>query len=152
MTATKYKSVSRYSALDAYKWFLKQNPDTTITYPLYKQVISQFNKKVSEAILEGEVFNMGSHLGTLRIKKIERTFTKPTIDWGETNKLKKQGIKQLVYFTDDYYFRWNWDKSRCRVRNKSVYTFSPTSGSGGNRKALVRKLKGDDFAYLNYKP
>lgn len=148
----KSNSVSKYSARDAYNWFRKKNPDTTVTYPLYKQVISQFNKKVSNAILEGQVFNMGHHLGTLRIKKIERTFTRPTIDWGETNKLKKQGIKQLVYYTDDFYYRWNWDKSRSRAKNKSVYTFSPTSGATGNRKALVHKLKGDDFAYLNYKP
>lgn len=146
----KSNSVSKYSAKDAYKWYRKNNPGTEVTYPLFKHIVSQFNKKVADAILEGSVFNMGFHLGTIRIKKIERTFNRPAIDWGETNKLKKQGIKQLVYYTDDYYFRWNWDKNRCRVKNKSVYTFCPTGGQTGNRKALVHKLKSDDLVYLNY--
>ena len=151
MTATKYSSASKFSAKDSYKWYKSQNPDTPVTYALYKHIISRFNKRVSELILEGEVFNMGQRLGTIRIKKIPRTFNKPTIDWGETNRLKKQGIKKLVYYTDDYYYRWNWDKHRCLVKNKSVYTFAPTAGERGNRRKLVEKLKTDEFAYLNYK-
>ena len=102
-------------------------------------------------LLEGQVFNMGQRLGSMRIKKIPRTFNKPTVDWGETNRLKKQGIKQLVHYTDDFYYRWNWDKHRCLVKNKSVYTFAPTAGQSGNRRKLVQKLKTDEFAHLNYK-
>ena len=37
------------------------------------------------------------------------------------------------------------------VKNKSVYTFSPTAGAAGNKKALVKKLREDEFAYLNFK-
>ena len=151
MTATKYSSASRYSTKDSYRWFKKQNPETTITYSLYKHIITRFNKRACEMILEGQLFNMGQRLGSIRIKKIPRTFNKPTIDWGETNRLKKQGIKKLVYYTDDYYYRWNWDKHRCLVKNKSVYTFAPTAGQSGNRRKLVQKLKTDEFAHLNYK-
>lgn len=151
MTTTKYSSVSKFSTADAYKWFKKKHPDTTITYPLYKHIISQFNKKVSNAILDGEVFNMGYKMGTIRIKRIARSFNKPAIDWGETNRLKQQGIKQLVYFTDDNYYRWNWDKHRCLVKNKSVYTFAPTAGLYGNKRKLVARLKTDEFAFMNYK-
>ena len=151
MSQTKYSSASKFSTKDSYKWFKQQNPDTQITYAGYKHIISRFNKRVSEMVLEGRVFNMGFRLGTIRIKKIPRTFNKPTIDWGETNRLKKQGIKKLVYYTDDYYYRWNWDKHKCLVKNKSVYTFQPTSGLTGNKRKLVQKLKTDEFAYLNYK-
>ena len=151
MTTTKYSSESKYSTKDAYRAFRKKYPKTTVTYSLYKHIIAEFNKKVSEVILDGQVFNMGHRLGTIRIKRIPRSFNKPTIDWHETNKLKKQGINKLIYYTDDYYFRWNWDKHRCMVKNKSVYTFSPTSGANGNKKALVRRLRQDEFAYLNYK-
>ena len=151
MTATKYSSASKFSTKDSYKWYKQLNPDSPVTYALYKHIISRFNKRVSERILEGQVFNMGQRLGSIRIKKITRTFNKPTIDWGETNRLKKQGIKKLVYYTDDYYYRWNWDKHRCLVKNKSVYTFAPTAGSRGNKRKLVEKLRTDEFAYLNFK-
>ena len=40
---------------------------------------------------------------------------------------------------------------KCKVKNKSVYTFAPTAGPTGNRKALVKKLKTDEFAHMNFK-
>lgn len=144
-------SASRFSSKEAYKFFIKKNPKSTVTYSLYKHIVSEFNKKLSLLLLEGVVFNMGHRLGTVRIKRIPRAFNKPAIDWGETNKLKKLGINKHVYFTDDYYYRWNWDKSKCKVRNKSVYSFAPTAGPTGNRKALVKKLKTDEFAHMNFK-
>jgi len=151
MTTTKYSCESRYSTKDSYKSYCKNNPTTPVTYALYKHIISEFNKKLSKVILDGRVFNMGHRLGTMRIKRIPRSFNRPTVDWHETNKLKKEGINKLIYYTDDYYFRWNWDKHRCMVKNKSVYTFSPTAGAAGNKKALVKKLREDEFAYLNFK-
>lgn len=151
MTTKKSSSQSKYSAKDAYEAYRKKNPDTSVTYSLYKHIVAEFNKKVSERILDGEVFNMGHRLGTIRIKRIPRSFNRPSVDWYETNKLKKQGINKLIYYTDDYYFRWNWDKHRCAVKNKSVYKFTPTAGAKGNKKALVNRLRQDEFAYLNYK-
>jgi hypothetical protein len=151
MMRVKFSSVSNVGAVDAYKFYKKKYPKTTVTYTLYKYVVSEFNKKVSELILEGHSFNMGHRLSSIRIKKIARSFNKPTVDWGETNKLRKEGIKTIVYYTDDFYFRWHWEKARCLVKNKSVYSFTPNGGVKGNKRALVTKLKQDEFAYLNFK-
>lgn len=135
-----------------YREYVKENPETIISYKMFKQIISQFNRKASQKILEGKTLWLGYKLGNVRIKKIERTnYTKPAIDWGETNKLKKQGINKHVYFTDNVYFRWFWEKARCQVPNKSVYKFVPSGGPAGNRRALVNLLKEDEFALLNFK-
>ncbi len=135
-----------------YEWYRKNNPGSDVTYTLYKHILVEFYKKASKKILEGETFNLGHKLGSIRIKKVERNFNRPTINWHETNKLKEQGINKHVYFTDPYWFRWAWDKSTVALRNKSVYKFSPTEGKNGNKKMLVRMLKTDEFAQLNYKP
>lgn len=142
-----------HNAKDMYRAFLKKNPDTIISYRMFKQIISEFNKKASQKILEGKTLWLGNKLGNIRIKRIQRNnFNRPAIDWGETNKLKQQGINKHVYFTDNNYFRWFWEKARCQVPNKSVYKFVPSGGPAGNRRALVNLLNNDEFAMLNFKP
>jgi len=142
----------RFGAEAMYKAYKKANPDTDITYPLYKTVLDLFNKKIADKILDGHMFNMGSKLGTIRIKKIERSPENKVINWPETQKMwKEQGFKEgFVYFTDKYYYRWAWEKRRCTVKNKSVYKFWPTSGKNGLRRRLVARLKNDPFASTNY--
>ena len=79
-------------------------------------------KKTIEYILEGETLRLGQGLGTIRVKKVKRNFSKPRIDWYETNKLKREGINKFVYYTDSQWFRYYWEKrvfSRCR--NEAYY-------------------------------
>lgn len=143
----------RLGAKDMYKAYKLKNPDTDITYPLYRTILEQFNIKIAEEILDGAHFNMGHRLGVISIKKIKRTPSNKVIDWNETNKMwKEQGYKEgFVYYTDDYYFRWNWEKRRAQIKNKSVYKFIPTGGKLGLKKKLVDRLKNNLFALTNYK-
>lgn len=134
-----------------YKEYKSKNPDSDVTYSLFSYYIELFNKKVINKILEGKVFYFGHNLGSIRIKKVKRNFKSPTIDWFETNKLKQQGINKHVYYTDEYWYRWYWDKYRAKVKNKAVYKFEPTKGPNGAKKQLIRLLKQDEFAYLNFK-
>lgn len=143
--------MDKFSTKDMYAHFKKQNPESDVTYTLYKHTLGEFFKKVSNEILEGETFNLGHKLGKIRIRKVERNYNKPTIDWGATNKLKAQGINKHVYYTDPYWYRWGWEKCSVALKNKSVYKFTATKGSNGNIKALSRKLKLDEFAHLNFK-
>lgn len=134
-----------------YKDYMRMNPESDVTYTLYKYTIAQFFKKAAKRILEGDVLYLGHKLGAIRIKKVPRNPGTKSIDWYETNKLKAQGINKHVYFTDPFWYRWYWDKRNAALKNKSVYKFSPTEGKNGNKKALPKKLRSDEFAYLNYK-
>ena len=143
--------MDRYTAEDMYAYYIKNNPDSDVTYTLYKYTLSKFLKKAVLKILDGETFYLGHKLGAVRIKRVERNFEKPTIDWYETNKLKAQGINKHIYYTDNDWSRWFWEKPKAPLKNKSVYKFNPTEGKSGNKKALVKRLKTDEFAHLNYK-
>ncbi len=150
MITKKYNQMNRYGAKDMYKFFVKKNPDTDVTYTLFKYIISKFNKKIVNKVLDGKEFYMGHRLGTISIRRIERNFDKKSVNYFETKKLKEQGIDKVVYYTDDHWFRWYWTKAKCQVPNKSVYKFSPTSGPNGIKRALSNKLNQDEFAFLNY--
>jgi hypothetical protein len=144
------------TAIEMYKFFKKKNTDD-VSYLLFKEVLSRFNKKISDAILMGYTFNPKFHLGRIRIKKVKRSFkAEPPIDWAESRKLQKTGVeKYLVYYTDPYWYRWYWEKKKCTVKNKTVYSFSPTvsnSKKDGNRNKLVKMLRSDPLAALRFQP
>lgn len=138
------------NSTDMYKKFKERNPGTDITYPLFKYILTSYNKQVVDVLMRGETFNIGSKIGKLKISKFPRNFKRKTVDWGETNKLRKQGIKKMVYYTDDYYYGYYWQKKSCSVKNKSVYKFHPAGGKNGPKKRLINYLKADEMNRLTF--
>ena len=121
---------------------------------------------IVNGILEGGEFSMGSNLSTISIRRIERNPSKPTIDWWESNRYKQellaqgkelfdvstgQGEKWFIYYTDPWYCKYHWQKSRCKISNKSAYRFTPTRGIKGNKEKLTKLLRDDDLAYLRFR-
>ncbi len=144
------ESVKTHKAKDMYAYFKSKHPNTDVTFALYKHVISEFNKRVAIAALEGKEISLGKTMGIIRVDRIQRNFLKKVVDFGETRKLKASGIDKVVYFTNDYYLKWTWSKKSSKAVNKSAYTFKPSAGKNGLRKKLARLLKEDEFANLNF--
>lgn len=141
-----------------------------LSYKDFMAVIQEFNIMAMEEIIGGgKYLNMGYHLSTLSIIRIERDFSNPAVNWKATNELKQEllddgyteddlyskdnpdGIKYFVYHTDEWYCRFYWRKSACRVKNKSAYAFRATRGSKGNKTKLKERLNNDDMAHLDYR-
>ena len=150
---------------DIHKDYLHHVEDPIETR-LFKQICEEFNMQVMDTILDGKEFSMGNNLSTLSIRRIERNPSRPTIDWWESNKYKqellaegkqlynaetKTGEKWFVYYTDPWYCKYHWQKSRCKISNKSAYRFTPTRGLKGNKEKLTKLLKEDELAYLRFK-
>lgn len=129
-------------------------------------VVSRFNQEImDEIILEGREFDMGSNLSRLSVVRIDRNHAAPRVDWASTKQLKQElldsgkilqsdenpdGEQYLVYYTDEWYCRFFWEKRTCKIRNKSAYRFDATRGLKGNKTKLVQHLRSDDLAYLQY--
>jgi hypothetical protein len=62
-----------------------------------------------------------------------------------------EGEKYHVYYTDKFYCRYLWTKSKCKVKNKTVYRFDASRGRKGNKEKLIHLLKTDDLAYLRFR-
>lgn len=147
---------------DAYEDY---KDDGSLSYSQFREICHRFNLLAVEALLEGKRINLKYRLGYLQIIRIEQSFKNPRINWPESLKLKKQleeegkqlydketgeGHKWFVYFNNDYYFRYYWSKKHCIVRNKSVYKFIPTRGKRGAKTKLVKLLKEDELAEINF--
>ena len=150
---------------DIHKDYVKHVEDPIETR-LFKQICEEFNMLVIDMVLEGKQFPMGYNLSNLSIRRIERNPSKPTIDWWESNKYKQEllaegkdlynaetgeGEKWFIYYTDPWYCKYHWQKSRCKLANKSAYRITHTRGAKGHNEKLTRLLKEDDLAYLRFK-
>ena len=149
---------------EIYEDYCKVNGD--IDKELFTNICHEFNIMIIDYILDGKEFNMGNNLSTLSITRRDRDPRSPRIDWGESNKYKKElldngkalydpitelGTKWHIYHTDEFYCRYYWRKGKCKIPNKSVYRFDATRGIKGNKEKLINLLKEDDLAYLKFK-
>ena len=152
------------TAIDIYNNYVKDYSD--IEKSLFTDICHEFNMMIIDYILEGKEFNMGNNLSTLSIIRRDRDPRSPRLDWGESNKYKKQlleegqllynaetgkGVKWHIYHTDEFYCKYYWRKGKCKIKNKSVYRFDATRGIKGNKEKLINLLKTDDLAYLKFK-
>ena len=154
-----------YTLLDIYKDY-KKSVDSSIDAKTFRDICSDFNIIIFDYILEGKEFNMGNNLSTLSIIRRERDPRSPRIDWGESNKYKKELLEEgknlydsktgkgenwYIYHTDSFYCKYYWRKGKCVIKNKSVYRFDATRGVKGNKEKLIHLLKEDDLAYLKFR-
>jgi hypothetical protein len=148
-----------------YENYLKETEEP-LDYNIFSDICSEFNLAMVDALLDGYEFNMQSNLGTLSVRRVERDPRKLTVDWAETAKYKKEllesgvelydsttgkGEKWHIYYTDKYYCKYHWTKSKAKVKNKTAYRFDATRGVKGNKEKLIALLKSDDIAYLRFK-
>tara|TARA_R110002110_G_scaffold127963_3_gene307337 strand:- start:150 stop:623 length:474 start_codon:yes stop_codon:yes gene_type:complete len=153
-----------YTILNIYKDYNEE--DFKVDKQTFVNICSEFNILVINELLEGKEFNMGNNLSTLSIVRKDRDPRSPRIDWGESNKYKKElleegrelynpktgeGVKWHIYYTDEFYCKYYWRKGKCKVPNKSVYRFDATRGVKGNKEKLIYTLKTDELAYLKFK-
>ncbi len=150
-----------YVSKDIYKHYAELGGD--LPYKDFREIICAFNEEAMRQILDGRELNMGKGLSRLSIMRIERDFKRLVIDWENSNKLKAEllaegeelfskdnpdGVKWFVFFTDDWYLRFYWEKKRCSLKNRSAYRLDITPN---NKSRLKQLLKDDSFAYLNFR-
>lgn len=131
----------------------------------YKAIMQTFLRGALTDILDGKPLVMGYRLGKIEVQRNERNYKRPTINWGESNKYKKQllaegkelydkdinsGHEWFVYFTDAYYYKYNWKKDRVKaignvmvLRNVMYYEFKPFRNS---QRALTASVKDNELA------
>lgn len=178
-TNKRIQTPKTHSTAEMYEFFKQKFPKDKTPYWMFKEVLARYNKKAAEAVIYGQVFRFGQHLGNLLIKKIRRNYEKAVVDWGESKRVKAeliasglkpreagqekgQGHDWLVYHSDPWYLRWGWQKrSICKVTNQAVYKFLPTANRSktagdnspsklGNKGKLVLANKLNPTLHLLY--
>jgi len=140
----------------------------------FRDILYRFNQGVRDRLVnDAKVINMKSYMGFMYIQKIPRFSEKFSSkssrmpNWNESNKYKAElidkgiqikdknhpdGKNWIIYYTDDYYFRYCWSKKKgaCRVKNHTFYSFVPTNGLKGAKKQLINANKNNPFLHKTY--
>lgn len=134
-----------------------------ISYTDFARITNRYNKLIVEAIARGETWKMPLNMGKVSLVTSTRSFKRKKIDWPASYKLKNEIIAQgktprqagseegeswIVYYTDDFYCRVEWDKKKTKgnsVKNWKIYKFYP---AWGFKRYVAKKLKEDELNEL----
>lgn len=150
---------------DVYEYFKRMNPESSISRAMFYSYLKQLNYELTKMIIEGMCFRVGNNLGYIYVQKSDRNFKYKTINWGATNKLKKQGINKLIYYTTDTVYRIVWKRISTKkiykllgldgnreVDKYMCYDFKPTSGVGSFKRRVAKAIHEDPMAQTRFIP
>lgn len=110
-----------------YKREAKVKNRKTLLYSTYSQILTDFNKTISNRIVfQCETYKIPNKLGLLGVIKFHQNFDQSNkhrfaVDW---KKSKELGF--IVYHEDSKRYMWRWDKSHTRFKGKKYYAFRAT--------------------------
>lgn len=140
---------------DIYATHYKPTQDKPVSFKEFKRIWVEFiDLSVEELLLEGKPLAMTAGMSDLRVVRRKRNPKYRRVDFNETRKLREEDptFKGVVYWIDqDWWCRYLWKKSRCRIKNKSKWSFRPTRGDKGLKKRLSSYLQSHELAYLTFR-
>ncbi len=102
---------------------IKDKISKEVYIKIMKDFFTELTKKI---IVNRKRIKLPYHLDTHRIKKNKpRGKMVPRIDFNKT-KIYGTTIRHLNTHSSGFYFRWHWEKSHIRIKNKSYYRFELT--------------------------
>ncbi len=140
----------------------KQYISNDVDYSDSYNLIRLFNRKISKEIIEHN-YKFETGFGIIGVKKQRRK--KPPIDWGSSNKLKEQiikdggipynritnpeGIQWFIYFESNIRYMWEWfkDGSTKFIKDIDYWRFTAMTD---NKKNLGRVVSKNPFAEIDY--
>lgn len=127
-----------------------------ISYPVFKEILTEYFVRAKEAIIAGAELNLGNDLGIIAARRVERNHKNKAVNWAETNKQPKNEKgkpSKIIYYTDDDWCRIGWVKSG-KLKNHKNYQFVPTpddARGGGFVKEFSRALMLNPLLKYKYK-
>ena len=134
---------AHYGMKDYFKSFKLHNPTIDVPRKKYNDIISEFNKKLVDMIIEENltytVPYLGSSINTRKEKKTPKIingklYNTTPVDWKTTNELwssdpeareKKLLVRYTNSHTSRYVFRIYLKKYNYSFKNKKYYSFEP---------------------------
>lgn len=165
MLKTKWNREKRYTLFDVYHWYKeKYYSADELSYKefqFFKDVVGEFNMRMSDGIVEGEVLQFPGRMGKMYIMCLRRNPASRQVNWKATDELRiEMGLPPrvktndpyiLVYYTDESFIKWGWEKKNARLKNIHSYKFKPTRGIKGSKEKLSRSVKKDSLLFTTYK-
>lgn len=110
--------------------------EEVINYTRFVNILRSYFKYARTRIINGETFQLWNQIGSISARRVERNFSKKSIDFKATrerNEINPEtGRLRPVYHTSPDWCRigWNLPKSKKKTRKIRQYEFAPADGGG----------------------
>lgn len=95
-------------------------------YKLYSSIIKEANILMRDSIvLDNEPIILPYKLGTLGVIKYKPSFNEERKNFWKVNYKRSKEVGFIVYYDQEFRYRWKWDKRNLALRGKKWYTFYP---------------------------
>lgn len=146
----KNKVQNPYTIQDTYKEYIKMYPIGSIYYLTYKEyliITTEYLKYITQQLVEKSAtvvlpFRLGS-LSVIKYKPEYKSLRNMSIDWVKSKQLNKQ-VRLFNEHSNGYRYKFNWNRSRVILNNKTVYIFQ-AARSLKRRVAKLVKTKQNDY-------
>jgi hypothetical protein len=155
-TRGKRKFQTEFGARDYYKYYRKKSKfpkhlhvDKLLGSSLFRQILSEYFKLISEELFKNNSFMLPCGFGWLSIIKLKpkiigrRGQVLLSIDWKESKKLKKK-VYHLNEHREGYVYKFHWKKPR-HHKGISWYKFKPSRFNNRHLAKLLKEDKSIDF-------
>lgn len=134
-----------------YRKKYKGSKEYNVSRILFKAIIDSCNQKVVDLIIDDTYkFVAPNSIGNMFIGKIRagKKYLDTTYDHFKSDKIKRIEKKAISNLMNNDRFRMyiRWERKTCRIKGRSLYTFSPTDMI---RKRL-KKINATKDSYKNY--
>lgn len=149
----KNKIQDPYTMPDMYADYLTKidkNGPYHVSYSVYKDIVSLYNKRIAERLLEGYRVTLPYKMGDIQIIKKQMYYKTQRnkrlgIDWVNTVKQGKL-IHHLNEHTDGYKYLFFWDRlNKATIKNIRSYRLVPTRTLKRTLASLIKTDKKDYF-------
>lgn len=135
-----------YTAVDFYKGYKLEYPESDIEYKLFKVILETFNKSLRDLLLiDSEELMLPYNLGEVKIVKYKpKTLTSKSLspDYGLSKKLGFHTY-HLNEHSGGYKFRLFWSKLKCVTRKPYKYSLNLVRANKRMLASLIIKDKKD---------
>lgn len=152
-TSIKHFYVYRYEVMAGGR----MKPVEVISYTRFKAIMDTFFRRAQHRITHGEKLALGHRLGYIAPRRVERNHSKKSVNWKLTMQQPRNpvtGRRPAVFWTDDYYVRIGWERTKKQRRKMKQYQFDPTKGttaSPGFQEAFSQANMANKLLAMQYK-
>lgn len=130
-----------------YKEYCKKHNSKPQDYKLFAKITREANCLIRDKVLSNETFKLPYLMGEIKIIKFENKFNPEKQYRWKVDYKKTKELGYVVYYGEQYGYRWKWIKNKALVAGKMYYHFKPVRMAS---RLINKAIKVDGIEYYTY--
>lgn len=145
MAYTTEKGLKDY--YEYYKEYSLKHNSKPQDYKVFAKIVREANLLIRDKVLTNETFKLPYLMGELKIIKFENKYNPEKQYRWKVDYKKSKELGHIVYYGEQFGYRWKWIKRKALVAGKMYYHFKPVRLAS---RLINKAIKQDGIEYYTY--